>query len=58
MRGADKFQLLVNEDAVDFVIYRGDEEQTFILIRRVQHIFLIQFLNGKILYWHHQKVKP
>jgi hypothetical protein len=30
MRGADKFQLLLNEDAVDFVIYRGDEEQTFI----------------------------
>jgi arylsulfatase A-like enzyme len=29
--GADKLQLLLNEDAVDFAIYRGDEEQTFIL---------------------------
>jgi hypothetical protein len=29
MRGADKLQLLLNEDAVDFAIY-CDEEQTFI----------------------------
>jgi hypothetical protein len=29
--GADKLQLLLNEDAVDFAIYRGNEEQTFIL---------------------------
>lgn len=29
--GGDKLQLLVNEDAVDFIIYRGEEDQTFIV---------------------------
>ncbi|RFZ90381.1 DUF1501 domain-containing protein [Mucilaginibacter conchicola] len=32
--GADKLQLLVKEDAVDFAIYRGDEENTFIVHNR------------------------
>nr|WP_067054658.1 alkaline phosphatase family protein [Mucilaginibacter sp. L294] len=29
--GAERLQLLLNEDAVDFAIYRGDEEQTFMV---------------------------
>jgi arylsulfatase A-like enzyme len=29
--GADRLKLLVNEDAVDFAIYRGNEEQTFVV---------------------------
>ncbi len=32
--GGDRLQLLVKEDAVDFIIYRGDEENTFIVHNR------------------------
>ncbi|MBL4676997.1 MAG: alkaline phosphatase family protein [Mucilaginibacter sp.] len=32
--GADKLELLVKEDAVDFAIYRGDEENTFFVHNR------------------------
>lgn len=32
--GADKLELLVKEEAVDFAIYRGDEENTFIVHNR------------------------
>ena len=40
MRGANKLQLLLNEDAVDFAIYRGDEEQTlYTHSARTAHLF-------------------
>ncbi|PAW95202.1 hypothetical protein CKK33_17520 [Mucilaginibacter sp. MD40] len=32
--GADKLELLVKEEAVDFAIYRGDDEDTFIVHNR------------------------
>jgi arylsulfatase A-like enzyme len=55
--GADKLQLLLNEDAVDFAIYRGDEEQVFIVhnqngkakITVRDDIFTYEPLNADVL---------